>query len=90
MSEEHTLKDEIGDAREQAHAGVSPGHVTRAVLVFYVAMLLINGSHLHQQAKLMPYGKARDLCVAISAPVAYISAWTGLSKPREWIESLTQ
>jgi|GEM_PF-2817045 hypothetical protein len=87
MSTEHTLKDEIGDAREHAHVGVPPQHVTRALLIFYAAALLFNATSLHEQARLMPYGPWRDVCVAISKPFAYVSTWTGLSKPREWIEN---
>lgn len=77
---------DIGEARAQDHAGVKPSRVTRALILFYVIAALLNGEHLHEQAKRMPYGAWRDACVAITRPLAYTSRHLYMSKPRLWLE----
>ncbi len=77
---------DIGEARANDHAGVRPSRVTRALILFYVIAALLNGEHLHEQAKLMPYGAWRDACVAITRPLAYTVRHVRLSQPRLWLE----
>ncbi len=65
---------------------IQPNRVNRAVMIFYLVGALMNGEHIHRNAELMEYGQLRDICVAVTRPIAYISNTTYLSTPRMWIE----
>lgn len=82
MSTKRYTNEDIGDTRAAMHRGRSPAEVTRAVAVFYVVAALLNGEHLLRQAELMAYGPARDTCVALARPIAYVSRVSGASQLR--------
>lgn len=77
---------EIETERAAANCGVPPRQAHRALAVFYVLMLLLNGSALLREAELLPYGRGRDVCVALARPLAAVSGATRLDRPRGWIE----
>lgn len=81
-----TKQNDIGEERSEAHLGVTTKRATLALLTFYIVAGLMNGEHLLDQARLMPYGKERDACVALAKPLAQMGRITRLSEPRHWIE----
>ncbi|MBP7829252.1 MAG: hypothetical protein KA248_04970 [Kiritimatiellae bacterium] len=78
---------DIGERRTQAGCGVPPSSVKGAVVVFFVAALLLNGHHIYSEATRRPYGFWWDVWVQASKPLDYLSSVTRLSAPRIWIEN---
>lgn len=77
---------EIETERAAAQCGVPPRQSHQALAIFYGLLLLLNGSALLREAELMPYGRGRDICVALARPLAAVSELTRLDRPRGWIE----
>lgn len=81
-----TVRPEIEDRREAAGRGLAPRRVHAGVLLFYVLALLLNAEALHERARLLPFGRGRDLAVAVSRPVDRLARALRLHHPRRWIE----
>lgn len=79
-------REDIGVERAKAQAGVSVTRVHAALALFYLLALLLNGDGLLREAELMTFGKTRDICVAISQPLAYVSRVTHLGDLRTVLE----
>ena len=62
--------------------------VGAAVAVFYVAALLLNAEGLLRNAERMTYGRQREVCVAITRPVATLAGGLGVTRLRSGIERL--
>ncbi len=60
-----------------------------AILVFYVIALLLNGTALERQARLMPYGAFRSVCLRLIRPVAVVSA-CGPDRLRSYVERIME
>ncbi len=56
------------------------------VLVFYAVAGVLNGRALERQARLMPYGPARRVCLLLVQPLAVVSGW-GPDRIRAYVET---
>ncbi|MBI2438797.1 MAG: hypothetical protein HYV36_08315 [Lentisphaerae bacterium] len=86
----HKLKNDrdIGAVRYRQQIGVSLPKAVIGVAVFYVMAGLLNGENILQQARLMEYGRARTVCVALAKPLAALSKATGFNQPGIWLQRL--
>lgn len=63
--------------------GVSEWHARVGVLVFYIALVLLNGEGLLDRASKLEYGTwQRAVSVALAEPLAWVSRTTRLSEVR--------
>ncbi len=77
------------EEQEAAPRSLPLKRVHLGIFVFYLLAMLLNGNALLDDAKLLKYGRWRDICVAIARPMAYLSSVTRLSYPREYLEKWT-
>lgn len=76
----------IGAERRASGQGQTIRCTAVALFSFYVFAGLLNGTALQRDIELMPYGKKRDICVALIKPVAWLSRQTHLGDARTWLE----
>lgn len=76
----------IDERRARAGAGNALRGVGCGVTVFVVVALLLNASALQRNASLMEYGLMRDTCLAVIKPIAAVSCFLGLDRPRAFVE----
>ena len=81
-------KPDVGERRALNGAGRSFRSVVVAFLVFYAAAALLNGRHLHEDAKKREFGPVRDAWVAATRPLHDISVFLGLDHFRGGVEHL--
>ena len=60
--------------------------VITAVMVFYIASILLNANGIQRNIELMKYGKFRDITLSLFSPIAGFSNRLGLTKFRAIIE----
>jgi hypothetical protein len=81
-------KSDVGERRALDGKGRPFRSVVTAFGVFYLAAALLNGRHLHEDAKKREYGPVRDLWVAATRPLNDLSVFLGLDHFREGVEHL--
>lgn len=79
---------DVGERRAAEHAGRPRLSVFLAVGVFYLSAALLNGRHLHEDAKTREYGATRDAWVAATRPLARLSSFLQLDRLRSSVETL--
>ena len=57
-----------------------------ALIVFYLAALLLNAEGIQKDIELMAYGPARNFCIKIFEPTLRFSRALHLTQPKAWIE----
>lgn len=62
------------------------GPVVLALMVFYLAALLLNAEGIWKDIDLMTYGSKRSFCIKVFNPVLVFSRVLHLTKPKAWIE----
>ncbi len=55
------------------------------LLIFYLLVLFLNASALHESSRNLPYGPARRFWVKVSAPLAEGAKRLALDRPRAWL-----
>ena len=83
-----TWRDDIGTRRARAGQGNSLARTLAAVVVFYLAAVLLNGDALHKNAEQLPFGRVRQASLQLTAPLRWISRASRLYLVREWIETV--
>ena len=73
--------------QEEHRSGIRAAVV--AIFVFYLVVLLLNGTALDRQARLMPYGPMRSVCLRLIRPVAVLSA-CGPDRMRYYVEQIME
>lgn len=89
MSEGRAGRVDVGERRMLEKAGVPLRSALIAFAVFYVAAGILNGRALHERAQKRPYGWVRDVWVAATKPLYWLSTKSGADRFRAWIESWT-
>lgn len=75
--------------REQADGGrlgARPARVLWVIAVGLFMALMLNASELEREAKAKPYGRNRDIWVAIWKPFAVVSETLYIDRPRAWFD----
>ena len=62
------------------------GPVILALMVFYLAALLLNAEGIRKDIELMDYGPTRSFCLKVFEPALVFSRALQLTKPKAWIE----
>lgn len=62
--------------------------VHHAIAIFFILALLLNARGLYENAKLMRYGRLRQVCITLIEPIADTPGISWLSLPREKLEEL--
>lgn len=68
--------------------GVSAGRASFCVGVFFVLMLLLNGSAMLKSSEHLKFGPLRDFWVAVMRPIAQISHVSRLDRVRSSAEDV--
>lgn len=66
--------------------GARPTRVLWVIAVGLVIALMLNASELEREAKAKPYGRDRDVWVAIWKPFAVVSHALYIDRPRAWFD----
>ena len=64
-------------------AGASLARACAAVVVFYAALLLLNGKGIHDKMSKLEYGRERDILMAAAAPFKAVAENTRLCALRD-------
>jgi hypothetical protein len=73
--------------RDEENRGWPRAKAHAAVAAFYLAVALLNGADLLRQAERLPFGRYREVCVALARPLAAASRATRLDRPRAALEA---
>ncbi len=90
MSDEKEKQPDVGERRAAANMGSPFRSALLAVFVFYIAAGILNGRALHENASRRPYGAARDIWMAATAPLHWISTATGADRIRASFETILE
>lgn len=66
--------------------GYRPGRVLWVIVVGLLIALMLNATELENEAKSKPYGRNRDVWVAIWKPFAVVSHTLYIDRPRAWFD----
>ena len=72
-----------GPPIDPARRQLAAGHVVVALLVALVLAALLNGGAMHTSAQIREPGWERDVSLALTRPLAWLSGATLLDRPRE-------
>ena len=75
-----------GPPIDPARRPLAAGHVVVVLLVALVLAALLNGSAMHTSAQIREPGWERDVSLALTRPLAWLSGATLLDRPREALE----
>lgn len=84
----HERREDIDYDEAIKKRGTPLKKVHAALAIFYLAALLLNAGSLYENAKLMRYGRLRDVCVGLIKPIAEAPLISWFSIPREKLEEL--
>lgn len=76
----------IEDRRHEEARGWPRAKAHVAVAAFYLVVALLNGADVLRQAERLPFGRYREVCVALARPLAAVSRATRLDRPRAALE----
>ncbi len=82
----HAGIPEIEEQRHRAGCGCRPARAARAVFLFYLVAALLNADALERGASRMPYGRGRDVCLRVTAPLARVGHVLRLTALRRAVE----
>lgn len=71
---------------EGGRLGARPGRVLWVIVVGLFIALMLNATELENEAKAKPYGRDRDVWVAIWKPFAVVSRTLYIDRPRAWFD----
>ncbi len=86
--EMHEKRENIDYDESISRRGTSLKKTHYTIAVFYVLALLLNSRSLHENAKLMRFGRMRDACISLIKPIAETTPTRWLAIPREKLEAL--
>jgi hypothetical protein len=79
---------DIGERRSAKKAGRPLPSVCLAVCVFYVCSSILNGTYIHENAKLKEFGSIRNVWVLATKPLATVSTFLKAHVLRDQVETL--
>lgn len=81
---------DIGEQRAAAEVGTSLRRAAAAVLIFYIIAGILNGRQLYEAAERRPYGRVREVWLAVLAPARGISMLLGADRLRSAVEHIRE
>ncbi len=82
----HEKRENIDYEESISRRGTSLKKTHYTIAVFYLLALLLNSRSLHENAKLMRFGRMRDICISLIEPIAETPPASWLAMPREKLE----
>ncbi|MDG2114919.1 MAG: DUF459 domain-containing protein [Actinomycetota bacterium] len=73
-------------SEEDGYCGLPAGKVLLGGLLGLVVAILLNSQALLRDAEQKPFGRSRDVSVAIWEPVEGVASAIGLTAPRRWVD----
>ena len=67
--------------------GVPLAKAAASVFVFYALALALNGTQLHRNNELLPYGGVRTFWVKVTTPINTVCSRLHLDAPRHYMQS---
>lgn len=81
-------KLDVGERRALQDAGRPVRSVFVAVIVFYSCASVLNGTYIHEDAKLREFGGVRTVWMAATRPLANMSEFLKVHLLRDQVEKL--
>ena len=81
-----TRSPEQPEPIEGGRLGYRPGRVLWVIVVALFIALMLNATELENEAKSKPYGRNRDVWVAVWKPFAVVSHALYIDRPRAWFD----
>ncbi len=82
--------NDVGVRRQAQAAGASRRQAGWAMAIFVLMALLLNAEAIHDVIARKPYGRARQVGLVMTAPLAEVSRRTGLAWGRRLLEQVRE